>query len=382
LKILQLTAHFKPNIGGVETHLDDLCKILIKKNFEVVVLTYRPLETETAWRIFEKNKNIEIIRIPWIPKLFYRLVSKPIFEFIYLIPGLFFVMPFILLIKNPEVIHSHGLVAGVVGVFWGKIFRKRIVISTHSIYSFPEEGLYRKFATLILKNANCVLTLSKQAVNEIVSLGISKSKVKNFTYWIDLEKFKRIDNAKVKLSWEDKFISKRKNLLIVLFVGRLVLEKGVEQLLNSVKMWNKNIKLKIIGSGPLETKVRETALKLSNLEYIEGIDSKGLPLYYSGSDLLIVPSVSEEGFGRVILEALACGTPVIGSNRGAISEAMDDTVGKIISVYPENIKNAVYYYYKSRNELNKLAKNCRNFAERRYSEDNAEKIIEAYGEQT
>lgn len=370
MNVLQLTAHFRPNIGGVETHLTDLVNALTKRGWEVFVLTYKPLTTKASSKIYERDKLLTILRIPWLSNLFYILVPYPFLEFIYLLPGLFFITPLVLIFKNPNVIHAHGLVAGFVGVFWGRLFRKRVVISTHSIYSFPKMGFYRKFVTLIFKNANYNLGLSRQAAKEIESLGVSSSKVDNFTYWIDLAKFNKVKDAKNKLGWKEKFI--------VLFVGRLISEKGVEVLLESVRSWDKDISLKIIGSGPLVTRVREIASKLPNVKYIEGIDSEILPLYYSGSDLLIVPSVSEEGFGRVILESLACETPVIGSNRGAIPEAMDETVGKLINMTAENIKDAVGYFYKNPDKLRRLSKNTRRFAERRYSEKNAEKIIKSY----
>lgn len=373
MKVLQLTAHFRPNIGGVETHLSDLCKCLTERGFEVTVLTYRPLETDLRWKMLEREKNLTVIRIPWIPHLFYKLIKLPILEFIYLLPGLFLVTPFVLLLKKIDVISAHGLVAGFVGAFWGKIFNKKLVVSTHSIYSFPKRGLYRELVKWIFKNANHCLGLSKQAAGEIYSLGISAKIVDNFTYWIDLNKF-QITNSKLqikkKLGWENKFT--------VLFVGRLVEEKGVLVLLESVKSWDDDINLKIIGSGPLQEEVERVTSKHKNLEFIGIIDQKELPMYYSGSDILIVPSISEEGFGRVILESLSCGTPVIGANCGAIGEAMDESVGKLIDVSAKNIKDAVEYFYANRGRLKRLTSNCRRYAERRYSEKNVNKIIKSY----
>lgn len=370
MKVLQLTAHFRPNIGGVETHLDDLVNALVRRGWFVTVLTYRPLTTDAKWKIYESKSDVSIIRIPWLPYFFYLLISLPLLEFFYLLPGLMLITPIVLLMKNPDVIHAHGLVAGFVACFWGKLFGKRVIISTHSIYSFPKKGIYRNFATWIFKTADYCLGLSKKARDEILSLGISKLKVDNFTYWIDLERFQRVDNAKFKLNWKDKFI--------VLFVGRLIVEKGLEELLESAKNWNQNIKLVIIGSGPLEAKVKEVSSKYKNIEFRGVVNQDKLPLYYSGSDVLVVPSTSEEGFGRVILEALACGTPVIGANRGAISEAINEDVGKLINISPKNITQVVEYFYESRDKLVELAKNCRNFAERRYSEKNADTIIRAY----
>ena len=370
MKVLQLTAHFRPNIGGVETHLDDLCKVLAKKNFNVIVLTYRPLHTKTHWKIFEKEKGIEIIRIPWIPNLFYKLIFSPILEFGYLLPGLFFMTPIIFFSKNPEVIHAHGLVAGFVAVFWGKIFNKRIVISTHSIYHFPKDSLYSNFVKWIFSNANSVLGLSSQSINEIELLGIPSTKIRQFTYWIDLNNFKRINNAKKILGWDRQFT--------VLFVGRLIPEKGILELIESAKKWDKGINLKIIGGGPLKQLVELSAKNQKNINYIGIVAQENLPVYYSGSDILIVPSLNDEGFGRVILESLACGTPVIGANKGAIPEVIDETVGELIKINTENIKQVVEYFYKHPDKLSNLAKNCRKFAERRFSEKNAETIIKAY----
>lgn len=370
MKVLQLTAHFRPNVGGVETHLDDLIEALVERNWEVVVLTYRPLTTKAIWKMYERSKGVSIFRIPWIPSLFYFLISYPAIEFIYLLPGLFIMTPFVVFFSNPDVIHAHGLVAGFIAVFWGKIFRKRVIISTHSIYSFPKKGLYASFAKWIFKNADFSMGLSKQAVNEITGLGVDKSKVDNFTYWIDLKKFKKILNARVSLGWKDSFV--------VLFVGRLITEKGINELLDAAKIWDKNIKLMLIGTGPLAENIKNTSNNYKNITFLGVVNQDKLPLYYSASDILIVPSVSEEGFGRVIIESLACGTPVIGSSRGAISEAITNEVGKIIDISPEKIKETVELLFHDQGILEKLKIRCRTFAERRYSEKNAEKIIEKY----
>jgi len=370
MKVLQITTHFSPNIGGIETHLTDLITALIKRGWGVSVLTYQPLTTKSNSKFYEKDHGLTIIRIPWFPGLFYKLISYPLLEFLYLFPGLFFVTPVILILKRPDLINAHGIVAGFVGVFWAKVFNKKIIVSTHSIYHFPKKGIYRRFVKWIFSTSSYCLGLSKISADEIISLGIAPKRVDNFTYWIDLENFRKTTNAKRTLGWNGEFV--------VLFVGRLVWEKGIRELLCAAKIWDKKINLKIIGSGPIEDEAKDLAINLKNVEFIGLIGQAKLPLYYSGADLLIVPSIHEEGFGRVILESLACGTPVIGSNRGAIGQALDSNVGKLIDINSENIKQAIEYYYNNRDELNGLAKKCREFAERRYSEKNVETIIKAY----
>lgn len=371
-EVLLLTIGFSPNIGGIETHFDDLVSQL-KNNIRIKVLTYKPLTTNVSAKIYEKrNENVEIIRIPVFRGIFYKFLNSPFIEFMLLTPGLFIVLPLLLLtiFKDVKTIHSHGLLAGFVGVFWGKIFRIKVITTTHSIYNFPKSGLYRNFAKWIFSKSDHILTLSKQSRKEIEDLGVNQKKISVFTYWVDLNKFRPDKDAKKKLGWNNKFT--------VLFVGRLVEEKGVLVLLDAAKKWDKNITLVIIGTGPLEEKVKHQSSMINNLIYLGKIDNDDLPLYYSAADLLTVPSTHEEGFGRVILESLACGTPVIGSNRGAIPEAINKSVGTLIDVNVNNIKNIVEYYYKNSGKLDKLRKNTRSYAMKKYSKDNIKEIVKYY----
>ena len=82
---LLLTSPFRPNIGGVETHLDDLISEGTKKGVNFTVLTYQPLVTEARGKFKEKGKGFTIYRIPWIRmNLFLMLEKFPAFEFAYL----------------------------------------------------------------------------------------------------------------------------------------------------------------------------------------------------------------------------------------------------------------------------------------------------------
>ena len=314
--------------------------------------------------------RVEIIRIPWFRGIFFKLLKNPLFEFIYLFPGLFFVLPLVLLIKpNINVIHSHGLVSGAVSVFWGKIFGKKIITTTHSIYGFKNNA-FSRFSKIVFNLSDHVLTLSKQSKMELIKLGVNEYKITVFTYWVDLGNFKRIKNARKILNIKAKFI--------VLFVGRLVEEKGIKILLNAANKWNKNITLIVVGSGPLEEEVKKLIKANSNMMFAGKISQADLPLYYSVADVLIVPSIHEEGFGRVIIESLACGTPVIGSNRGAIPEAITSEVGILIEVSSENIYNIIEDIYLNPDRIRKLSLNCTEFASRVYSSNNIDKIISAY----
>lgn len=370
MKVLQITVHFSPNVGGVETHLDDLISALVKQDFRVFVLAYQPLSTRVSWKMVEKKEKLTILRMPWIRGFFEKLVNQPALEFIYLLPGLLIVTPIVILFFRPEVLHGHGLVSGFVAAFWGRIFRIKSVVSLHSIYRLPSQGFYHSFVKLVFSLSDKLLCLSRQSVNEISTLGIPTKKIKQFTYWIDLKKFIKVKDAK-------RIINKEKDF-IVLYVGRLVPEKGLAILIKSAKIWNKKIKLLIVGSGSLENLVKKATSDSRNIQYQGVVSQEDLPLFYSAADVAILPSTSEEGFGRVIIESMACGTPVIGANRGAIPEAIDVTVGKLITIDKQSIKNTVEFFYNNPTALKKLSKNTRRFAERRYSEKNVSEIIKNY----
>ena len=95
-----------------------------------------------------------------------------------------------------------------------------------------------------------------------------------------------------------------------------------------------------------------------------------LPLHYSAADLVVMPTLNEEGFGRVAAGALFCGTPVIASNRGALPMVVNDSVGKIIEPTAQEITKAVNFYFHNRHVLKKSARNARKYALSKFSKKN------------
>lgn len=372
MKILQLTINFSPNIGGLETHLDDLVEGLAERHHDVFVLSYKPLTTKTKWKFYENRRNIRVLRLPWPSGLFYKLLGSPALEFLYLLPGIFIATPLILLINRPDVIHAHGIVAGFVGSIWAKIFNKSLVISTHTVYNFPASGSFRNIAAFIFNQADKVLCLSADSMEEVSKLGVSPEKIDQFVNWVDVKRFKpsRKKLAKTSLGWDDTFTA--------LFVGRLVPGKGVNEFLNASKHVGDNVQLAIAGNGPLSEEVESFAAQANNVKSIGTIQPSDAPVYFNAADVFVMASTHNEGFGRVTIEAMACGTPVIGSRRGETKAILGNGIGVLVDPSPKDIARGISQLANNPSRLAEYGVNSRQYVVDNFSDKHIETIIRAY----
>lgn len=103
-----------------------------------------------------------------------------------------------------------------------------------------------------------------------------------------------------------------------LFVGRLSAEKGIATLLSAFEA-DAGIALKVIGSGPEEAKVRDAAVKNSQITWLGRLPHAEVIRHMREAAFLVFPSEWYEGFPMSIVEAFACGLPVIASNLGSMS---------------------------------------------------------------
>jgi glycosyltransferase involved in cell wall biosynthesis len=130
---------------------------------------------------------------------------------------------------------------------------------------------------------------------------------------------------------------------VIGFVGRLVEEKGGTMLLDTLAKLDGMWQLDVIGDGPEKTNLIEQSkrLRIADRVSFATLPSTRMPGYYQGIDVLVVPSLTrpnwKEQFGRVIIEAMACGVPVIGSDSGAIP----DVIGQDGLIFPEGDSEAL-----------------------------------------
>ena len=119
--------------------------------------------------------------------------------------------------------------------------------------------------------------------------------------------------------------------LVIGYVGRLVEEKGVEILLHAAGKLVGPWSMQILGNGPDRKRLEQAAQWLGiapRVTFDQWMPSSHLPHYFSGLDVLVLPSVSrpnwKEQFGRVLIEAMACDVITIGARTGAIPEVIGD----------------------------------------------------------
>ena len=123
---------------------------------------------------------------------------------------------------------------------------------------------------------------------------------------------------------------------VVGYAGRLVVAKGVQDLLAAVERLPE-VRLLVVGDGPLRGEVEEAARRTGRVELLTGVRHTMMQEAYARMDVLVLPSRTTptwtEQFGRVLVEALWSGVPVVGSDSGEIPWVIESTQGGL--VFPE-----------------------------------------------
>jgi glycosyltransferase involved in cell wall biosynthesis len=118
---------------------------------------------------------------------------------------------------------------------------------------------------------------------------------------------------------------------VIGYVGRIVKEKGIADLIQALVSLPESCVLMILGSGELEASMRKLSDSLgvaSRILWVPRISSLEVPKYMNALDVLVLPSRTthrwKEQFGRVLIEAMVCETPVVGSSSGEIPRVIGD----------------------------------------------------------
>lgn len=205
------------------------------------------------------------------------------------------------------------------------------------------------------KAVNRFIALSQFARNKLIQGGLPAEKVVIKPNLLDLDPGFRPG----KVLGEPRYLA---------FVGRLTEDKGVGRLLDC---WSRNPDLpllRIIGTGPLEERVREAAGRFANLEWLGMKYPAEVVGIMGGASALLCPSLWYEGMPRVVIEALAVGTPVLASRLGTYPEMIvEGKFGELFdSSDPEALTECVRRL-SAGNTLGEMRAAARNEFEARYT---------------
>jgi len=199
---------------------------------------------------------------------------------------------------------------GVAAMLVGAKFRKPVVITARGtdINLIPKYLIPRKLIQFAGKRAAKIVTVCQALKESVVELGIPEEKITVLRNGVDLSRFKPLNKSHCR----EKFGLRRKTLLSV---GYLIERKGNHIIIEALKQLP-DVDLMIVGEGEEEAALKSLARRCGvsdRVKFIGSVKQDKLPEYYSAVDALILAS-SREGWANVLLEAMACGTPVVATN--------------------------------------------------------------------
>ncbi|MFQ6032322.1 MAG: glycosyltransferase family 4 protein [Candidatus Zixiibacteriota bacterium] len=244
--------------------------------------------------------------------------------------------------------------------FWAKriIPKSRLIFfSAHNIrknYPFP----FSTFEKYTYKNADYAFLMSEEVASVLRSKGYNKG-FRVLPLGVDPYIFskKDVSSLKKKLGLRD---------FVIGFMGKIVKQKGILDLIEAISQMNGKIQVLIIGNGDLRGEV-EHLVELSGLGgrtiLMDAIPHSQVPNYLNCMNVVVFPSITlpdlKEQFGRVIIEGMACEVPAIGSDSGGIPA----TIGKAGLIFKEKdiagLKGKIEALIRDRNLRTMLAKNGR-----------------------
>jgi glycosyltransferase involved in cell wall biosynthesis len=245
---------------------------------------------------------------------------------------------------------------------WQNIYKK---------YPFP----FSKIEKYNLENADFAIAGNKEAQEVLKRKGYQKEIAVIPQVGVDPELFCKMENSEIR-----EKLHIEKDRFVVGFIGRLVEEKGILDLIDAVSRLKDDGILLLIGSGPLQQRIRHKTKELGiekRVRIIGHVSSLEIPQYMNSLSCFVLPSLTrpnwKEQFGRVLIEAMSCEVPVIGSSSGEIPNVIGDAgmifqEGKVSDLIKKlNLMNDG----ETRKSLGKKGREraLKNFTQKRIAED-------------
>ena len=292
MKILQVSDSYYPDPGGVSEVLYHLTKALRNRGNEVHILTGGHPDAKEEKGVTRLGRRMSI------------RANKSEINWTFS-PGLFPKVKRFIDENSFDVIHTHGPFAPNIS-FLALFYSNSVNVATfHTSFSgFNYYKLSKLLFTSISKKIDGSICVSKHALEEIYP-HFPKGNYKIIPNGVDTSRF----------SPKGKKLKEFSDKKVILFLGRLDPRKGLPVMLRAFPLIKKEIPdaiLLVAGKGVPPENVPEDLKK--SVIFKGMIPNEMVPVYYRSADLYCSPALYGETFGIVLLEAMACGTPVIASD--------------------------------------------------------------------
>jgi len=199
---------------------------------------------------------------------------------------------------------------GVAAVRLGRYFNKPVVVTARGsdITLITRFVLPRRMVQWAAANANGVITVCSALKDELVKLGAAANNVTTLRNGVDLQLFQPLDRAVTRAALGMSGFT-------LLSVGRLDVNKAHDLTISALPLLP-NVQLMIAGTGVERERLEQLAIRLKvadRVRFLGSVPQEALRGYYGAADAMVLAS-AREGWANVLLESMACGTPVVASN--------------------------------------------------------------------
>ncbi len=220
---------------------------------------------------------------------------------------------------------------GVAAVALARALGRPLVITARGsdVTQLPDYRLPRLMIRRTLQAADALIAVSAALGERLVSLGADPARVHVLRNGVDLALFRPPpDRAQARAALGLDAAGP-----VLLSVGHLIERKGHDRVIAALPLLPETVQLLVVGEGPLEAELRALAVRLGvagRVRFLGLRPPTALPAIYGAADLLVLAS-SREGWANVLLEAMACGTPVVASPIPGNGEVVRSAVAGLIA---------------------------------------------------